>query len=66
MYEILQVLDMAGSYPKALLVCRLWYKVDDLPEVEKLLPQKDTAAHATLHRILRNVHSSAPWLILHF
>jgi hypothetical protein len=26
MYKILQVLDMAGSYPNALLVCRLWYK----------------------------------------
>ncbi len=26
MYEILQVLDMAGSYPNVHFVCRLWYK----------------------------------------
>jgi hypothetical protein len=35
MYEIIRVLDMAGSYPNALLICRLWYKGEDLPNVEK-------------------------------
>ncbi len=34
MYEILQVLDTAGSYPNALLVRRLWYEGEDFPEVE--------------------------------
>ncbi len=34
MYEILQVLDMAASYPNALLVCTLWYEGEDLPKVE--------------------------------
>ncbi len=66
MYKILHVLDMAGSYPNALLVRRLWYKGGDLPEVEKLPPRKDTAEHTTLHKILHNAHSSSPRLIIHF
>jgi hypothetical protein len=35
MYEILQLLDMAGSYPNILPLCRLWYEEKDSPEVEK-------------------------------
>jgi hypothetical protein len=64
MYEVLQVLDMAGSYPNALLLCRLWYKGEDLPKVEEPPPWKDTAAHSTLHRILHSAHSSSLQLIL--
>jgi hypothetical protein len=33
MYEILQVLDIAGSYPSALLVCRLWYRGERFTQV---------------------------------
>jgi hypothetical protein len=66
MYKILRVLDMAGTYPNPLLVRRLWYKGEDLPEVENPPPQKYTAAHTTSHRILHNAHSSSLGLIIHF
>jgi hypothetical protein len=66
MFKILRVLDMAGSYPKALLVCLLWNKGEDLSKVEKPLPRKDSAAHTTSCRTLPNALSSSPRLILHF
>ena len=36
---------MAGSYPNARLVCRLWCKGGDSSKVEKPPPQKDLIAH---------------------
>jgi hypothetical protein len=66
MYEILQVLDMAGSFQTHSLYVDSGTREKDSPEVEKPPPWKDTVAHTTLRRILRDTHTSSPQLILHF
>jgi hypothetical protein len=56
-YKILQILDITKLHPNVRIVRGLWYMGEISPKLEKPPTWKDTVAHTTSGRILRNVNS---------